>query len=114
MSKSSLFSQAHALCKSVIQAGDDYRITFGACLKLIIKESKMIKDNSDAVVCWHVPSAINRARIYWVEGKKYQVTRRTKASFWVVDELGFERRFNATTGGCTGYKEEYKVYMVKG
>lgn len=33
MNKSKLFKQAHKLAKKVIQAGDDYRATFGLCLK---------------------------------------------------------------------------------
>lgn len=40
MTKSELFKKAHALTKSVIQAGDDYRITFGLALKTIIADSK--------------------------------------------------------------------------
>lgn len=33
LSKSELFKAAHKLAKSVIQPGDNYRVTFGACLK---------------------------------------------------------------------------------
>ena len=35
MNKSQLFKQAHKLAKKIIQAGDNYRVTFGACLKMI-------------------------------------------------------------------------------
>ena len=35
MNKSQLFKQAHKLAKKVIKAGDNYRVTFGACLKMI-------------------------------------------------------------------------------
>ena len=34
-SNSVLFKQAHAMAKQVNQKGDDYRVTFGACLKLL-------------------------------------------------------------------------------
>ena len=34
--KSQLFKQAHAMTKQVIHKGDCYRITFGACLKLLL------------------------------------------------------------------------------
>lgn len=35
MANSQLFKDAHAMTKQVIQTGDCYRITFGACLKLL-------------------------------------------------------------------------------
>lgn len=35
MSNSKLFKQAHAMTRATIQAGDDYRTTFGLCLKQI-------------------------------------------------------------------------------
>ena len=36
MTNSKLFKQAHAMTKQVIQKGDCYRATFGACLKLLL------------------------------------------------------------------------------
>ena len=41
MNNSILFIEAHKLAKQVIKSGDDYRVTFGACLKLI--KSKLSK-----------------------------------------------------------------------
>lgn len=35
MNRSELFKAAHKLTRATIQPGDDYRITFGACLKLV-------------------------------------------------------------------------------
>lgn len=35
MTNSNLFKLAHTMTKQVIQAGDNYQATFGACLKLI-------------------------------------------------------------------------------
>lgn len=35
MNKSNLFKAAHKLTKQVIQKGDSYRATFGACIKAI-------------------------------------------------------------------------------
>ena len=35
MNKSQLFKKAHKLAKKIIQAGDNYRVTFRACLKMI-------------------------------------------------------------------------------
>ena len=37
MNKSNLFKAAHILAKSVIKAGDNYRVTFGAALRTISK-----------------------------------------------------------------------------
>ena len=35
MNNSTTFKLAHAMTKQVIKAGDNYQVTFGACLKLI-------------------------------------------------------------------------------
>ncbi|WP_111861110.1 hypothetical protein [Acinetobacter sp. CFCC 10889] len=35
MNKSELFKAAHQLVKAVIKAGDNYRVTFGACIKAV-------------------------------------------------------------------------------
>lgn len=43
MNKSQIFTQAHKLAKSVHVAGDCYRVTFGAALKIVIAESKSPK-----------------------------------------------------------------------
>jgi len=43
MNKSQIFKAAHTLAKSVHVAGDCYRVTFGAALKIVIAESKAPK-----------------------------------------------------------------------
>lgn len=43
MNKSQIFTQAHKLAKSVHVAGESYRVTFGAALKIVIAESKAPK-----------------------------------------------------------------------
>ncbi|MDZ5288584.1 hypothetical protein [Helicobacter pylori] len=51
MNKSKLFKQAHKLAKKVIQAGDNYRATFGACLKMLapmFKLPSVLLDNSSS------------------------------------------------------------------
>lgn len=35
MTRSQLFTAAHALARKVRQVGDDYRVTFGACLRYV-------------------------------------------------------------------------------
>lgn len=39
MTLSELFKAAHKLAKQIIKAGDNYHVTFGACLKFIKNES---------------------------------------------------------------------------
>lgn len=41
MNKSKLFIKAHKLAKKVIKAGDNYRATFSACLKLLTPTFKV-------------------------------------------------------------------------
>lgn len=43
MTKSALFKKAHALAKATIKVGDDYRVTFGLCLKAVIADAKAPK-----------------------------------------------------------------------
>lgn len=40
ISNATLFKQAHAMARATIQDGDDYRATFGACLKAVKDEAK--------------------------------------------------------------------------
>ena len=60
MNKSNLFKQAHKLTKATVKAGDNYRVTFGACLKMI---ASMFK----------VPSVLlaNSSEFYKAEGVYY-------------------------------------------
>ena len=48
MNKSQIFTQAHKLAKSVHVAGDCYRVTFGAALKIVIAESKLANKEANA------------------------------------------------------------------
>ena len=43
MSNSINFKAAHAMTKQVIKAGDNYQVTFGACLKIVIADAKKAK-----------------------------------------------------------------------
>lgn len=40
MNKSELFKAAHKLAKSAIKSGDNYRVTFGAAIKVILSASE--------------------------------------------------------------------------
>jgi len=48
MNKSQIFKKAHELAKSVHVAGDCYRVTFGAALKIVIAESKLSDKEKNA------------------------------------------------------------------
>ena len=48
MNKSTTFKKAHELAKSVHVAGDCYRVTFGAALKIVIAESKLADKEKNA------------------------------------------------------------------
>ena len=41
MNPSKLFKDAHKLCKQIRKEGDDYKVTFGACMSFIKKDSFM-------------------------------------------------------------------------
>ena len=45
MNKSAIFTQAHKLAKAAHVAGDCYRVTFAAALRIVIAESKAPKAN---------------------------------------------------------------------
>ncbi len=44
MTMSEIFSQAHALTRKTLQAGDDYRVTFAAALKSLLNKPVEIVD----------------------------------------------------------------------
>ena len=46
MNKSAIFSKAHNLVKKVIKAGDNYAVTFGACLKVIYEGLKKMTNKA--------------------------------------------------------------------
>jgi hypothetical protein len=50
MNKSQIFKKAHELAKSVHVAGDCYRVTFGAALKIVIAEIKAPKTLADRLL----------------------------------------------------------------
>jgi len=50
MNKSQIFKKAHELAKSVHVAGDCYRVTFGAALKIVIAESKAPVITKDVIM----------------------------------------------------------------
>ena len=48
MTNSQLFKLAHAMTKRVIKTGDNYQVTFGQCLKVIIADQLKNADNLQA------------------------------------------------------------------
>lgn len=56
------------------------------------------------VTCTFVPASRNEHRVYFLALKQYAVTRETACFFYVLDEMGYERRVSKKTGNETGYK----------
>lgn len=65
MNKSELFKAAHKMTKEIIQAGDDYRVTFGACLSLVIAESKKPAITADSMMAAFKAESLNSAIKNW-------------------------------------------------
>lgn len=56
------------------------------------------------VICTFAPATRNEHRTYFVRLNKYAVIRETACFFYVLDEMGFERRVSKKTSNETGYK----------
>lgn len=56
------------------------------------------------VTCTFVPASRNEHRVYFLALKQYAVTRETACFFYVLDEMGYERRVSKKTGNETGYR----------
>ena len=65
MNKSELFKAAHALAKSVHVAGDCYRVTFGASLKIVFAESKAPVLNADVFMDAFKAESLNVCMKNW-------------------------------------------------
>lgn len=48
MNNSQLFKQAHAMTRQVIKDGDDYKTTFGLCLKAVKAKNEQVKKDNVA------------------------------------------------------------------
>lgn len=77
MTKSELFKKAHQLTKAVIQAGDDYRITFGLAIKAILSETtKSIQEKLIEMGCT-IWEKHGKKRIYMTVAQFNEATGRT-------------------------------------
>lgn len=83
MNKSQLFKAAHKLAKSVIKSGDNYRVTFGAAIKVVLaKVATMLKTVEFAIK----KGALNR----WTHGdmnRAYVANFDYNGGFGLVAEL---------------------------
>lgn len=50
MCKSTIMKQAHAMCRATLQAGDNYHVTLGACIRAIHAKPSMFDRVKSAVV----------------------------------------------------------------
>lgn len=65
MNKSQIFKAAHQLAKSVHVAGDCYRVTFGAALKIVIAESKAPVLNVETFMNAFKAESLNACMANW-------------------------------------------------
>jgi len=59
------------------------------------------------VTCTFAPASRNEHRTYFVRLNKYAVVRETACFFYVLDEMGYERRVSKKTSCETGYKANH-------
>ena len=62
MTKSELFKAAHKLAKATIQAGDNYQVTFGLCLKTVYAQSSsnVVNVERSELVAWFAANGIKK------------------------------------------------------
>ena len=80
MTKSELFKAAHKLAKATIQAGDNYRVTFGLAIKAILSQTtNSIVDTLLAV----------GLKVWENYGKKTHLYERryVQRSYWLLLEI---------------------------
>lgn len=64
MTNSQIFKQAHAMVKRTIQQGDDYAVTFGACLRKIKAGSEATPKATLSCVLGRVAGAVETLLIF--------------------------------------------------
>ena len=103
MNNSQLFKQAHAMTKQVIQAGDNYKVTFGACLKAIKEDAKQVSFTATIIIIAFaiLASMIKPVSVVKLPTKKGYIVYATKGN----DKVAFE----VTTISVNGFvaKELY-------
>lgn len=65
MNKSQIFKAAHALTKAAHVAGESYRVTFGAALRIVIAESKATACTFESVMAAFKAAAYAEATARW-------------------------------------------------
>ena len=108
MNKSQLFKQAHKLAKKVIKAGDNYRVTFSACLKMI---ASMFKCPS--VLLANSSEFYNAVGVY-VHDDKMQVDMDVDSEMYALVKSG--KSFGFKNGSKTAYEiivSEVNEFSVK-
>ena len=108
MNKSTLFKTAHKLAKKIIQAGDNYRVTFGACLKMI---ASMFKCPS--VLLANSSEFYNAVGVY-VHDDRMQVDMDVDSEMYALVKSG--KSFGFKNGSKTAYEiivSEVNEFSVK-
>ena len=101
MNKSQLFKAAHKLAKSVIQAGDSYRVTFGLAIKAILAQASTSVADTLLGMGLKVWEKSNIKRIYMtckqfnqVTGRDYQLNDRKNKIFFDFEKNAIMRSYN--------------------
>ena len=101
MNKSTLFKTAHKLAKSVIQAGDNYRVTFGLAIKAILAQASTSVTDTLLGMGLKVWEKGNMKRIYMTckqfnqaTGRDYQLNDRKNKIFFDFEKNAIMRSYN--------------------
>ena len=108
MNKSQLFKQAHKLAKKVIKAGDNYRVTFSACLKMI---ASMFK--APSVLLANSSEFYNAVGVYALDDSM-QVDMDVNSEMYALVKNG--KSFGFKNGSKTAYEiivSEVNEFSVK-
>ena len=110
MNKSELFKAAHKLAKSVIKAGDNYRVTFGACIKAVLNgfTKKSIADQLLEMGC-KVWEKAGFKRIYMTCAQLNKATGRDYSLSDTNNKIFFDYAANAIMRSYKGKKPTIEV-----
>ena len=87
MDMSKLFKAAHRLAKRTVKTGDNYQVTFGACLKFIINAQKAKKARVEPIVIKLDDRKINE-KFIMANGSSIYVSHDKRCKTYFVNVFG--------------------------
>lgn len=101
MNLSNIFTQAHKLTKEILKSGDDYRTTFGECLKFLINKARTSIVDELAQMGLRVWEKYGKTRIYMsvaqfneVTGANFTLSDRKNKIFYDFEANAILRSYN--------------------